>query len=156
MHAVPGLQDFVGNFLVIVAASIVVLLASNALRLSPIVGFLLTGMLIGPSGLGLIQQDEVELFAEIGVVVLLFTVGLEFSLAHLRTRWRTFVIGGGLQVLGTIAVTAGVALALGQSWRAGVFLGFLAALSSTAIVLKAYADRRELQSPQGGLIVSIL
>ena len=156
MHAVPGLQEFVGNFLIIVAASIVVLLASHALRLSPIAGFLLTGMLIGPSGLGLIRQNEVELFAEIGVVVLLFTVGLEFSLADLRARWRPFLIGGGLQVTATIAATVAVAMAFGQSWRAAVFLGFLAALSSTAIVLKAYADRRELQSPQGGLVTGIL
>lgn len=156
MHVVPGLQEFVGNFLIIVAASIVVLLASHALRLSPIAGFLLTGMLIGPSGLGLIRQSEVELFAEIGIVVLLFTVGLEFSLADLRARWRPFLLGGGLQVGGTIAVTAAVATAFGESWRAGIFLGFLAALSSTAIVLKAYADRRELQSPQGGLIIGML
>jgi CPA2 family monovalent cation:H+ antiporter-2 len=150
------LHEFVANFLVIIVASVVVLLASHKLRLSPIIGFLVTGMVIGPSGLGLVGQHEVELFAEIGVVLLLFTVGLEFSLAQMRARWRPFLIGGGLQVLLTIAVTMGVAAATGLPVRAGIFLGFLAALSSTAIVLKAYADRRELQTPQGGLVTAIL
>jgi CPA2 family monovalent cation:H+ antiporter-2 len=156
MHSPVSLQEFVGNFLVIVAASVAVLLISHRLRLSPIIGFLVTGMVIGPSGLGLIGQHEVEVFAEIGVVLLLFTVGLEFSLAHLRARWRPFLIGGGLQVGLTIALTLVVAMAAGASWRGGVFLGCLAALSSTAIVLKAYADRRELQSPQGTLVTAIL
>src|SRR5262245_55053609 len=156
MPRMPSLHDFTGNFLIIVAASVVVLLASHTLRLSSIVGFLITGMLIGPSGLGLIGQEQVELFAEIGVIILLFTVGLEFSLAHLRARWRQFLIGGGVQVGLTVAVTAAVAMPLGLRPQEGILLGFLAALSSTAIVLKAYADRHELQSPQGGLVLSIL
>jgi CPA2 family monovalent cation:H+ antiporter-2 len=153
---VVPLHDFVGHFLVIVVASVAVLLASQRLRLPPVIGFLVTGMLIGPSGLGLIQRDQVELFAEIGIVILLFTVGLEFSLATLRRNWRPFLVGGGFQVLGTVAVVALVAAGVGLPWRVGIFLGFLAALSSTAIVLKAYADRHELASPQGTLVAGIL
>lgn len=156
MHSVPALHEFVANFLVIISASVVVLLASHFLRLSSVVGFLVTGMIIGPSGLGLIAQDEVELFAEIGVVILLFTVGLEFSLASLRQSWRPFLVAGGLQVGLTVLVAAGIAMAFDVPARNATFLGFLAALSSTAIVLKAYADRHELRSPQGSLVTGIL
>jgi CPA2 family monovalent cation:H+ antiporter-2 len=156
VHAVPALHEFVANFLVIISASVVVLLASHFLRLSSVVGFLVTGMLIGPSGFALIGQHEVELFAEIGVVILLFTVGLEFSLASLRQNWRPFLVAGGLQVGLTVIAAGSVAMAFGVPVRNATFLGFLAALSSTAIVLKAYADRRELQSPQGSLVTGIL
>ena len=156
MHPVPGLNEFVANFLVVISASVVVLLASHFLRLSPIVGFLLTGMLIGPSGLHLVDQGEVELFAEIGVIILLFTVGLEYSLSSLRQNWRPFLLGGGLQVGLTVIVAGGIAALFGVAVRNAIFLGFLTALSSTAIVLKAYADRRELASPQGTLVTGIL
>lgn len=151
----PFLNEFVAHFLIVVAASVVVLLASHVVRLPPVIGFLLTGMLIGPSGFGLVPRHEVELFAEIGVVVLLFTVGLEFSVAHLRPMWRPFLVGGSLQVAATIAATTALAAAFGQPLRNAVFLGLLAALSSTALVLKALADRRELQAPQGVLATGI-
>jgi CPA2 family monovalent cation:H+ antiporter-2 len=117
---------------------------------------LLTGMLIGPSGLELIQRDEVEVFAEIGVVLLLFTIGLEVSLIRLRNNLMAFLVGGGLQVGITLAVAAGIALALGSGGREAIFLGFLATLSSTAVVLKLYSDRQELQTPQGMLSAGIL
>jgi CPA2 family monovalent cation:H+ antiporter-2 len=150
------ITEFFANFVTIIAASVVVLLISHRLHGSSIVGLLLTGMLIGPSGLHLIQQDEVDLFAEIGVVILLFTLGLEFSLLRLRQNWRPFLIGGGLQVVCTVAVGAGLASAFHLPVRNAFFLGCLAALSSTAIVLKAYADRRELEAPQGTLTAGIL
>jgi hypothetical protein len=125
-------------------------------RLPPVIGFLLTGVLIGPSGLGLVPGHEAKLFAEIGVVVLLFTVGLEFSVAHLRPLWRPFLVGGSLQVGTTIAAAAALAVAFGRPLREAVFLGLLAALSSTALVLKALGDRRELQAPQGVLATGIV
>lgn len=156
MHPVPVITEFFANFVTIIAASVVVLAVSHRLHGSSIVGLLLTGMLIGPSCLHLIQQDQVDLFAEIGVVILLFTLGLEFSLLRLRQNWRPFLIGGGLQVVCTVAVGAGLASAFHLPVRNAFFLGCLAALSSTAIVLKAYADRRELQSPQGTLTAGIL
>jgi CPA2 family monovalent cation:H+ antiporter-2 len=113
-------------------------------------------MLIGPSGLELVQRDDVEVFAEIGVVLLLFTVGLEVSLVRLRRSLAAFVLGGTAQVGLTVVVTAAAAVGFGLGWNHAVFIGFLAALSSTAVVLKIYADRQELQSPQGMLSAGIL
>ena len=156
MHPVPALYEFVAKFLVVVAASVGVLMASHALRWSPVAGFLLTGILIGPSGLGLVPRQDVELFAEIGVAILLFTVGLEFSLAQVRQNWRPVAVGGGLQVLGTILVTVVLATALRLGMPTAIFLGWAVALSSTAIVFKTYSDRQELQSPQGTLVTGIL
>lgn len=156
MHPISPLEDFVIDLLVIIAASVVVILLSQRLRLNAIVGFLLTGMLLGPSGLGLVRREEVELLAEIGVVILLFTIGLEFSLSQLRQNWRPFLVGGGLQVVLTVAITLAVALRFGMPVQRAIFLGFLAALSSTAIVLKTYADRGELHSPQGTILTGIL
>ena len=156
MHPAPLLSDLVANLLTIIVASILVIFLCHRLRLSAVVGLILTGMLIGPSGLALIPQERVEVLAEIGVVILLFTLGIEFSLVRLYRNWRPFFIGGGLQVLLTVAVTAAIAAAFHLPVGNGLFLGFLAALSSTAIVLKAYADRHELQAPQGTLVAGIL
>jgi CPA2 family monovalent cation:H+ antiporter-2 len=156
VHELAALEPVVADFVVILAASVVVLFASHKLRLSAVVGLLLTGMLVGPSGLRLIARESVEVYAELGVVLLLFTVGLEVSLVRLRKNWRAFLVGGGAQVLATAAAAAGVAIAFGVAQGGAVFLGFLASLSSTAIVLKTYSDRRELQSPQGMLSAAVL
>jgi CPA2 family monovalent cation:H+ antiporter-2 len=156
VHATLGLEQTVGDLVAILGASVAVLFASHKLRLSPVVGLVLTGMLIGPSGLGLIERGAVELYAELGVVLLLFTVGLEVSLVRLRRNWRAFLLGGGAQVTLTVAAAAGAAAAFGLPLRQGIFLGFLAALSSTAIVLKMYTDRKELPTPQGMVSASIL
>ena len=94
-----------------------------------------------------------EAIAELGVVLLMFTIGLELSLGELKQLRKPVLLGGGLQVGLTVLVTLGVATVFDIPLRDAIFLGFLAALSSTAIVLKAYADRRELQSPQGSLVV---
>jgi CPA2 family monovalent cation:H+ antiporter-2 len=126
-------------------------------RQSTIVAYLLTGILVGPSGLGLITNREaIELMAEIGVVLLLFTIGIEFSLKKLL-KMRQVVLGAGSrQVLLTIALSFSAALLLGYPWRQGVLWGFLIAASSTAIVLKLLFDRRELESPHGRAILGVL
>jgi len=156
VHAAGGLEAVVADLVVLLGASVVVLFTSHRLRLSPIVALLLTGMLIGPSGLRLIDRESVELFAELGVVLLLFTVGLEVSLVRLKRNWRPFLLGGGAQVALTLAAAAGIAAGFGFAAPDAVFLGFLAALSSTAIVLKMYTDRQELQSAQGMVSATIL
>jgi len=94
--------------------------------------------------------------ADVGVVLLLFSIGLEFSLTRLRDIFRQVALGGALQVGLTTAATAGVALALGQPLGRGVFYGFAFALSSTAVVLRALAERRELDAPHGRFIVGTL
>jgi len=156
VHGPAGLEATVAGLVIVLSASVVVLFLSHRLRLSPIVGLVATGMLIGPSALGWIERESVELFAELGIVLLLFTVGLEVSLVRLRRNWRPFLLGGGGQVGLTIGITTGIAIAAGVPSSGAVFLGFLAALSSTAIVLKMYTDRQELPSPQGMVSAGIL
>lgn len=153
MHAPPFLNDL----LIILGLGVVVVLLFHRLRLPPIVGFLITGVLIGPHGLGLIRDlAQVDALAEIGVVLLLFTVGIEFSISQL-VRLRTFLLGGGsLQVGITLALTALGARAFGVDWRVALFLGMLVALSSTAIVLRLLADRAEMDSPHGQATLGIL
>ncbi len=145
------------DLVVLFGAALVVVLLLRRLRLPTIAGFLVAGALIGPSGFGWIRDaHEIESLAEIGVVLLLFTIGLEFSLKELRRLGPVLVIGGGLQVtLTVLAVTAGAVFA-GFSASEGVFFGFLAALSSTAIVLKGLAERGETDAPHGRLIVGVL
>jgi len=115
-------------------ASLVAVLLQRA-RQSTIVAYLLTGMLVGPSGLGLItNRDAIELMAEIGVVLLLFTIGIEFSLKKLL-KMRQVVLGAGSrQVVLTIVVSLAVALLLGFPWRQSFLWGFLIAASSTGAI----------------------
>ena len=118
---------------------------------------MLTGIAIGPYGLGLISDiSGIETLAEIGVMLLLFSIGLEFSLARLREMKRLVLLGGGLQVGLTIAVVAVATYMLGREVEQAIFFGFLVALSSTAIVLKSYVERNEVDSPHGRSGVGIL
>jgi CPA2 family monovalent cation:H+ antiporter-2 len=145
------------DLLILLAASLPIAFLCSRFRLPVIVGFMLTGVLIGPAGLGLIRQSQdVELLAEIGVVLLLFTIGLEFSLKRLLEMKRLVLGGGGLQVTITTLVVLGLSLAVGRSFNQSLFYGFLFALSSTAIVLKSYMDRLEIDTPHGRAGVGIL
>src|ERR1043165_6237803 len=133
MTQFPFLQDL----LVVFAVGGLVVYALRAIRLPPIVGLLLAGATMGPHGLSLLEDvHRVETLAEIGVVLLLFTVGLEFSLNQLLRMWRVLVIGGAGQLLLCILAVAAVSLLTGAAMGKAVFFGCLAALSSTAIVLR--------------------
>ena len=152
-HSFPLLQDL----LTLLAASVPIAFIFHRLRMPTIAGFMITGVLIGPYGLRLIQNVEaIELMAEIGVALLLFTIGLEFSLRRLLEMKRLVLLGGTLQVVLSILVVTGIAYALGRSINQAVFFGFLFALSSTAIVLKTYIDRAEVDAPHGRAGVGIL
>lgn len=129
----------------------------NRLRMPAIVGFLLSGALAGPGGLGLVSSaEEVEALAEIGVILLLFTIGVEFSLRRIFQIRRLVVVGGALQVGLTIAAVWALARATGLPGPQCLFLGFLASLSSTAIVLKVLQERGEVDSPHGRSLLGIL
>jgi CPA2 family monovalent cation:H+ antiporter-2 len=146
-----------GDLVVLFAAALVVVLVLRRLRLPTIAGFLVAGALIGPSGFGWIGDvHEIESLAEIGVVLLLFTIGLEFSLKELRRLGPVLLVGGGLQVTLTVLAVALASVLAGLTPSEGVFFGFLAALSSTAIVLKGLAERGETDAPHGRLIVGVL
>ena len=149
--------EFLRELLVLLVLGVAVVLLAHRAKLPPIVGFLITGVLSGPYGFGLVGQVEaVEAIAEIGVVLLLFTVGIEVSLKELLRLRTVLLTGGGLQVGVTIAATAAVATLLGAGTRVGIFLGMLVALSSTAIVLRLLADRAELDSSYGRAALAVL
>jgi CPA2 family monovalent cation:H+ antiporter-2 len=153
MHTPPLFNDLV----IILLVSVPVAFACLRLKLPVLVGFMLTGILIGPYGFGLIKELEaIEILAEIGVMLLLFTIGLEFSLNRLREMKKLVLIGGGLQVFLTVLLTALTANLSGRSFNQALFFGFLVALSSTAIVLKSYIERNEIDSPHGRAGVGIL
>jgi len=150
---IPILKEIV----IIFGLSIGVIILCHRLRIPPIIGFLLTGLLAGPHGLGLVQAThEVEMLAEIGVILLLFVIGLEMSFDELLRLRKPVFLGGGAQVLLTIIVVDAAALFLGASPGQAVFFGFLAALSSTAIVLKMLNERAELNAPHGRVSLGIL
>ncbi len=146
-----------GDILIIILASLPVAYLCLRLKLPLLVGLMLTGIAIGPYGFGLIKEIEgIEILAEIGVMLLLFTIGLEFSLKRLKEMKRLVLLGGGFQVGLTIAAVVAVAALMGRGLNQGIFFGCLAALSSTAIVLKSYVDRNEVDSPHGRVGVGIL
>jgi CPA2 family monovalent cation:H+ antiporter-2 len=145
------------DIVIIVGLSILVLYICHRVRVPAIVGFLFTGILAGPHGLGLVRAvHEVEILAEIGVVLLLFTIGIEFSLRNLLQIKRSILIGGSLQVLLTILATFVIARQMGQPAGESVFIGFLISLSSTAIVLKLMQERAEVDSPHGRTALAVL
>ena len=148
---------FLRELIIVLTATIAIVFIFQKLRLPTIVGFLLTGVIIGPHGFQLIQSvDQVETLAEVGVVLLLFTIGLEFSLETILSVQRRVVWAGLLQVVLTTLVVLAVARLLGASVEVGLFYGFLVSLSSTAIVLRIYHDRGEIDSLQGRLASGLL
>ncbi len=153
MHNFPILKDL----LIILAATLGITFIFHKIRLPAIMGYIITGLLIGPYGTGLIQATaEVEILAEIGVVLLLFTVGLEFSLARMMKNLKTVLNGGGLQVLLSIAGIFVIAYLYGFGFSNALFFGFLVSLSSTAIVLKMCTDMGDLDAPSGKFTVGVL
>lgn len=153
MGHVPLLDELA----IVAALAVAVTVILSKLKLPTVAGLLAAGALLGPRGFRLARSIEsIEVLAEVGVVLLLFSIGLEFSLARLRDIFRQVALGGVLQVGLTTAVTAGAAVALGEPVGRGLFYGFAFALSSTAIVLRALADRRELDAPHGRFIVGTL
>ncbi|MDR4493404.1 MAG: cation:proton antiporter [Nitrospirales bacterium] len=145
------------DVLIIFTISILIVFAFQKLRVPAIAGFLVAGTLVGPHGLNLISdRHQVETLAEIGVVLLLFTIGLETSLSRLRASSRLLWIGGPLQIFGTLLVVVIGGLMLNRPLEELIFWGCLLALSSTAIVLKALGERGELDTLHGQASMAIL
>jgi CPA2 family monovalent cation:H+ antiporter-2 len=115
----------------------------------PIVSFLVTGILVGPSGLGLMSDAQVEGLSELGVILLLFTIGLEFSIQNLLKIKRLVLLGGSLQMLAGLVIITPIALIAGFRLNQSIVLALLLTLSSTAIVLKIFQDRGEMGSAHG-------
>ena len=148
---------FLRQLIIVLAATISIVFVFQKLRLPTIVGFLLAGVIIGPNGLQLITSlSQVETLAEIGVVLLLFSIGLEFSFETIVSVQRRVIWAGLLQVGLTILLVLALTRFFGLSIEIGIFYGFLLSLSSTAIVLRIYNDRREINSIQGRLASGVL
>ncbi len=144
------------ELIIVLAASIVVIIVFHRLKIPVVVGFLITGIIIGPGGLGLIKDlSAINALAEVGVMMLLFIIGIEFSFERLQKIQKYFWLGGGLQVSLTIAIVAVVFAWLGFGWNEGIFYGFLAAQSSTSVLLRLLSDKNLIQSPVGEVSIGI-
>lgn len=152
MHIPPILTDIV----IIIGLSIAVMFLFNKIKLPTILGFLVVGVIAGPQLLGLVNTSEVEILAEIGVVLLLFTIGLEFSLSEMMEIRKAVFLGGGLQVGLTILAVFGIVQYFGIGTGEAIFIGFLIALSSTAIVLKLLQEAGQMTTPHGRTTLGIL
>ena len=150
---VPFLYEFVILFLL----SIVVTIVCNRLKLPATVGFLLTGVLCGPSLLGVVSNNEaIDQVAEIGVAMLLFTIGMELSGDALSRLKRPVFLGGTLQIGLTVLAVTGIALLYGTTLQQGIFWGCLVSLSSSAIVLRIMQEKGTSNTPTGRLALAIL
>ena len=150
----PG---FLKDLVIVLGAAVVVVALLRRVGVPSIAGFILTGILAGPTALGLVDDThQVELLAEVGVVLLLFGIGLELAVDRLRRLWKAVLLGGGIQVSVTLGCTAVLARAFGLAPGTAVFLGCVIAVSSTAVVLRALSARGELDAPHGRLAVGIL
>jgi len=152
MHDYSIIKDIV----LILLVSIPIIAIFNRIHLPSIVGFLIAGIILGPSVLKIISNPEqIEVMAEIGVILLLFSVGLEVSLKELLDIKKILLIGGGLQVLATILLSSIIIYVIGVPARQAIFFGMLISLSSTVIVLKLLSDKDELNAPHGKFSVAI-
>src|SRR5512140_3247053 len=149
--------EILKDIVIIIALSTLVNLVFTRIKVPTVVGYLLTGVIAGPHLLSLVgARHEIELMAEIGVVFLLFTIGMEFSLQHLFRIRRIVFFGGFMQVILTAGAFFAVSHFYGLVTREGIFMGFLIALSSSALVLKLLQDRSEITSNYGRTVLGIL
>lgn len=145
------------NILVVFAVALFVGMVFNRIRVPPLVAFILTGAIVGPYGLSAIRgQDQVADLAELGIILLLFTIGLEFSFRDLWKIRSVAIAGGALQVVLSFAFFCGFAIIMGLPLNQAILMGFLFSLSSTAIVLKLLHERGEMDSPHGSIALGIL
>lgn len=153
MENISVLRDII----IIFTVSIGVVFLFQKLHFPSIAGFLVAGTLVGPYGLNLISdREQVQVLAEVGVILLLFTIGLEFSLTQLKSTKSLFLIAGPAQVFGVLLLIMLGGMAFWLSLKSAIFWGMLLSLSSTAIVLKALAERRENETLHGRSAIGIL
>ncbi|HEX3002514.1 MAG TPA: cation:proton antiporter, partial [Methanoregula sp.] len=149
--------ELLNNILIIFAIALVVGLIFNRIKVPPLVAFILTGIIVGPYVLSIVRsQEQVNSLAEIGIILLLFTIGLEFSFKDLWKIRLIAIAGGALQLVLSFAFFCGLALLFGRPPSEAVLMGFLFSLSSTAIVLKIPHEKGEIDSPHGSIALGIL
>jgi len=150
-------QSTLGGLALLFGVAVALVLAMHRLRLPPIAGFLVAGAVAGPQALGLIGESvDVKQLAELGVIALLFGIGLEMPLSRVQRLWRPLLLGGGLQMSLAMAAGAAIAHALGLEWNQAWLIGGMLAVSSTAIVLRSLQESGQVEAPHGRATLSIL
>jgi len=145
------------NIFILFGLTLLVIIVCNFFKIPHLVGYLIAGIILSPNTSSLLSEaHEVETYAEIGVILLLFTVGMEFSFGNLRKIQRYVLLGGLMQVALTILITAGLISLMGRGVQESVFWGFVTALSSTAIVIKILQDKVKINTPHGKVVLAIL
>ncbi|MGZ5582676.1 MAG: cation:proton antiporter domain-containing protein, partial [Usitatibacter sp.] len=151
------MHDALHVTLILLASAVAVVVVFRQLSLPAILGYLLVGAIVGPNALALVAATEDQRYlAEFGVVFLMFSVGLEFSLPQLMGMRRTVFGFGGAQVAAILALAVAGSMLLGESWRTGLVLGGVIAMSSTAIISKMLAERMQLHSEYGRQVMGVL
>ena len=151
------MHDALAVALILLASAVLAVALLRSLGMPAVLGYLLVGTIVGPHALGFVPATDAQrLLAELGVVFLMFSVGLEFSLPQLMAMRRIVFGFGGAQVLVAVVVGAAGAMAAGGDWRVGIVVGGVAAMSSTAIVSKTLADRSQLHSEYGRQVMGVL
>ncbi|MCQ2355162.1 MAG: cation:proton antiporter [Clostridia bacterium] len=148
--------ELIMSVVVVLACAIAVLFVGRRLRMPFIIGYFITGIIVGPACLGLVTEEQVSLLAELGVILLMFTIGLEMSLKSLLSMKKIVLIGGTLQlVITTVAVWA-VMVAVGFASNVALFIGFLVAHSSTAVIMNLYQNSGEIDTQHGKIALGLL
>lgn len=148
---------FILDIVIVLGGAAVLGIVCERLRLGSVIGYLLAGVIVGPSVLGFVRSGEViDMIAEIGVSLLLFTIGLEFSWKQLVRFGGRAVIAGFIAIGSIILVSVLVGVSLGADWRTAFVIGAAASLSSTAIVLRILRDKNDLDSVHGRFAVAVL
>jgi len=148
--------DFLMAVVIVLACAVGVLFISKKLHIPFIIGYFFTGIIVGPFGLHLITEEQVSLLAELGIILLMFTIGLEISLKNLLSMKKIVLIGGGLQVILTTALVWAALQMAGLPSNTAIFLGMMVATSSTAIVLNIYQTKGQMATKHGKIALGIL
>ena len=141
---------------IVLACALAILVLGRRVKMPIIIGYFITGIVVGPYGLGLIGESEVSLLAELGVILLMFTIGLEISLKNLLSMKKVVLIGGSLQLCLTTAAVWAIMVMMGFSSNTAIFIGFLVAHSSTAVIMNLYQQSGEIDTHQGKMALGLL
>ncbi|MFN3951864.1 MAG: cation:proton antiporter [Thermaurantimonas sp.] len=149
--------DIFREFVVVLGISAILILIFQRIKMPSIIGFLVAGMLMGPTGLRVITEiEQIEILSEIGLILLLFLIGIEFNLKTLSAIKSTVFIGGGLQVLLSIVLAGIISYIYGFSPNVSLLIGFMISLSSTAVVIKLFQIQGRINNPEGRNSLAVL
>lgn len=149
-------MSIIKELVIIFTASVIIIFIFRKMKLPGITGFLIAGIIIGPYGFKLISEENIEVMAELGVILLLFTIGIEISFSELLKIKKLLLYAGGLQVSATVLISSVLFLTAGFGFEQSIFLAMLISLSSTAVVFRLLKDNNEINTPQGKINSGIL